>query len=45
MNTVSINMCMYLTADQYMVQCVGVSADSLGMNVRSGQYCKCYTWR
>ena len=36
-NTMSINMCMHLTADQYMVciQCVGVSAESLGMNVHS----------
>ena len=28
-STVSINMCMYLKADQCMVQCVGVSAESL----------------
>ena len=46
-STMSINMCLHLTADQYMVctMCVCVSAESLRMNMRSGQYCKCYTWR
>ena len=31
----SINLCLHLTTDQYMVQCVGVLDDSLGMNVHS----------